>query len=56
MINKYCGIIKICGGLIFLVFVGSQTNLHHRQKQISKELLFLLKLTTGTSMKLNPHE
>lgn len=49
----YRGIIRIHGRSIFVVFVGSfPTNLHPRQKQTLRELVFVLKPKTGPSTEL----
>ena len=50
----FCGIITIRGGSVFSLF--SKVNLRPPQKQVLKELFFLLKLKTNASMKLHPRE
>lgn len=44
------GVIRIRGGLIFVLFVGSPS------QQILIKLVFILKLKTATSTKLHPNK
>lgn len=53
-----CGIIKVCGGSIFVVFERSPIPRIYiiHEKQILKRLVFLLKLKIEASTKWHPHE